>query len=332
MTTGKKTDKLIKRGSLLLLLVLVGGVSLSGFGPFASILGAKEADEPEKIAAIPPAPATQTATGDVITVLRSNDGVVALLDPSSSAWSRAQMTKISLAPQTIVTPNGGGSVSELAVKAIHNDSGLAIRLEWNDDTRDNETVHQVRFRDGVAVQFPTPDTSDTVLSMGSPHGPVNIWHWKADWEPDAPKMNTAPYDEPKASINTSPSVLYSRLHVDSPIEQENAQGKSGPNTGIYNMFGQNAHKSPVEDIVAIGVSSITTKPPNFQILKGRGQWKDGKWNVVIYKPLTPKTKDPTSPVFREGKHINAAFAVWNGANKERNGMKSISNWTSLLFR
>jgi len=252
-----------------------------------------------------------------------------LLDPMCRFWSTAPAATIALQPQNIVTPYGGGSINTVLVKGLRLGSGVAFRLEWKDETKDNDTVHQTKFRDAVAIEFPLGTTSDTVLAMGSPHGPVNIWQWKADWEQDAPVMNDKPYDSDvdSPSIGSSQSV-YKRLHVDTPKEANTAQGRGGPVSGIYNLFPQSSHHSPVEDLVAVGISSVTSKPERFQTIKGRGVWRDGRWHVVIYKPLVEK-KDEACPGFAPKSTINAAVAVWNGSKQERNGMKSLSNWVTL---
>lgn len=275
---------------------------------------------------------SSTVSADTIEMRQSSCAVNDALDPMHRLWTSVPAAPIALQAQTVVTPYGGGSTKVVLVKSLRLTSGVAFRFEWKDETRDNDTVHQTRFRDAVAIEFPLDTAGDTVLAMGSPHGPVNIWQWKADWEPDAPIMNDSPYakdvDSPAGVARTS---VYKRLHVDSSREANVAQGPGGPACGVYNLFPQSAHKSPVEDIVAIGISSVTTKPERFQTLKGRGVWKAGSWHAVIYKSLVDKG-DGTCPQFLAGSSMNAAIAVWNGARQDRNGMKSLSNWATLKIR
>ncbi len=286
-----------------------------------------------------PAPVTPPASvpklpagGAVLEMSKASVSEKEALNPLSGAWASAPAASVPLQAQKIVTPHGGGSVPALSVKSLHLDNGIAFHFEWSDESKDNDTVHQVKFRDAVAIEFPVGSSKDTVLSMGCPHGPVNIWHWKADWEPDAPRMNDLPYtanpDWPRPSAKDN--LIYSRLHVDSDLEPNAAQGLGGPSSKVYTLFPQNAHKSPVEDIVAIGVSSVSTKPERFQVLKGRGVWQDKKWHVVIFKPFG--LDDPAAPQFKAGESMNVAFAVWNGSKQDRNGQKSISNWATLKCR
>lgn len=304
---------------------------------FASInTGANcQAAEKTKVAASTAASKNQAAAAPSKAAIAMKMGVSRyslneVLDPFSKAWSPALQTKLPLYKQNLVVPFGGGSVKELSVQSLKIKEGVAFRLEWQDATKDNDTVHQVKFRDAAAIEFPIGPVSDTVLSMGSPHGPVNIWQWKADWEPDAPVMSTSPYEDHASQSESACPVVYKRLAVDSSKEQEAAQGKNGPTSILpNNLFPQSAHsKSPVEDIIAIGISSVTTKAQPLQALKGRGVWKDGHWHVVIFKP--DNKNDPNSPQFEAGQKQNLAFAVWNGSQQDRNGMKSISNWTTIV--
>ncbi len=302
-------------------------------GRFPLSADSAEVANPAKEKVLPTSPAgaesPKAASAAVIEMRQVSCSDRDLLDPMSGVWQTRSGSDIGLQPQTVVTPCGGGSIKSIKVKSARTASGVAFCFEWQDDTKDNDTVHQVKFRDAVAIEFPIAKGSDTVLAMGSPHGPVNIWQWKADWEPDAPEMNAVPYekDVDSPSIGSSRSV-YRRLHVDSPREANAAQGKGGPVDGVYNLFPQSAHKSPVEDIVAIGISSVTTKPERFQNLKGKGVWKNGSWHVVVYKPLSDKS-DSACPRFSLGDSINTAIAVWNGSKQDRNGMKSLSNWVTL---
>lgn len=255
-----------------------------------------------------------------------------LLNPFDKLWSEPKSVTVPLYRQDLVVPFGGGSINSISVKSLKLKEGVIFRLEWTDASKDNDTVHQSKFRDAAAIEFPIGQVEDTVLSMGSPHGPVNIWHWKADWEADAPVMNTGPYANGNENPDGRAPLLYPKLAVDSAREQEVAQGKNGPTGQLRNFFPQNLHKrSPVEDIVAIGISSVTSKPEHLQSLQGRGQWKDGSWHLVIFKPDAGKD-DQTSPQFKTGRRLNLAFAVWNGSAQDRNGMKSISNWSTLICR
>jgi complex iron-sulfur molybdoenzyme family reductase subunit gamma len=85
--------------------------------------------------------------------------------------------------------------------------------------------------------------------------------------------------------------------------------------------------SPVEDIVAGGFGTLTAEPASNQNVQGYGAWADGKWRVIFSRDLTsPEAEDAS---FTTGKVYSIAFAAWDGANGERNGQKSTSQWISL---
>ena len=85
-------------------------------------------------------------------------------------------------------------------------------------------------------------------------------------------------------------------------------------------------KNPVEELTAHGFGSAThiDKTPS----RGRGVWSDGKWYVVINRPI--ETADPL--IVRFNKNPNqqlVAFAVWDGNAANRGGRKNITNWTPM---
>jgi DMSO reductase family type II enzyme heme b subunit len=49
--------------------------------------------------------------------------------------------------------------------------------------------------------------------------------------------------------------------------------------------------------------------------------------VVVKRTL--ENGDANDTQFKSGMSIPIAFAVWDGANIERNGMKSLSTWFTL---
>jgi DMSO reductase family type II enzyme heme b subunit len=62
-------------------------------------------------------------------------------------------------------------------------------------------------------------------------------------------------------------------------------------------------------------------------LLARARWADGRWEVVLARPLAGKDGGvKLSP----GESTNVAFAVWEGASQERAGIKAFSKqWREL---
>jgi len=64
-------------------------------------------------------------------------------------------------------------------------------------------------------------------------------------------------------------------------------------------------------------------------LKGAGKWKDGRWSVVLSRPL--KTEAANDLQFEEGRYIPISFANWDGIQGEKGGRHSFSSWFWLLL-
>jgi hypothetical protein len=68
--------------------------------------------------------------------------------------------------------------------------------------------------------------------------------------------------------------------------------------------------------------------PESQLLSGGGSWVEGRWTVVIRRPL--RTADATGEVqLATGRLVPVAFHVWEGANGETGLRMSLSSWMYL---
>jgi DMSO reductase family type II enzyme heme b subunit len=114
----------------------------------------------------------------------------------------------------------------------------------------------------------------------------------------------------------------------------------GPfNSGIWSgkiMSDPTLRVSSVEDLSANGFSTLTTQA--HQDVIGNGVWEPSgsvkggaysgpTWRVVVKRSL--ESGDANDVQFKAGMSVPIAFAVWDGANIERNGMKSLSTWFTL---
>jgi DMSO reductase family type II enzyme heme b subunit len=90
-----------------------------------------------------------------------------------------------------------------------------------------------------------------------------------------------------------------------------------------------ARSSAVENLVATGVGTITSQPAEAQVVRGAGRWADGAWRVVLVRSLrAPQANDAA---FSPGETSAIAFAVWNGAERDKNGQKAVSVWQRLVI-
>jgi len=115
----------------------------------------------------------------------------ALLDPAAKAWSKVDREVVDLVGmpvhlqssryvRTVWADKLIGKVRAVSVRAAHDGERVAVRMEWNDDTRNTEFADR-RFPDAAAVLFPTNGDAPLV-SLGTPEAGVNEWFWRADLE------------------------------------------------------------------------------------------------------------------------------------------------------
>lgn len=93
-------------------------------------------------------------------------------------------------------------------------------------------------------------------------------------------------------------------------------GKSTP----VNVWYWNAKEGP-DEILAGGPGTITTIGHD---IGSHAEYADGQWTLVLSRNLTVAGENRTE--FRMNHDVDAAFAVWNGANEERSGHHAVSAW------
>ena len=80
----------------------------------------------------------------------------------------------------------------------------------------------------------------------------------------------------------------------------------------------------VEESNAKGIRNYKLQSPDNQEAEGVGQWEDGRWRVLIKRPLFSEDKDDTQ--FEKGKLIPLAITVWDGSSGEYGVKKAVSSW------
>jgi mono/diheme cytochrome c family protein len=253
-------------------------------------------------------------------------GAIAV-DPESRQWS--QTTAYAVPLRTLwVRPAAPEAV---IVRAITNGEDLAIRLEWSDAVVDQDLLKPEQFRDACAVQFPLPSNAPapSLFTMGAKGSRVNIWHWKADWQADldSPEVfRDVETEHPGMAVDSYPLSK-------SELAQQPALGRALQDPAYLtaqaagNPIGTRLHPSPVEDLVAEGFGTLTSQPPADQNVRGRGVWREGRWEVVFVRSLAGRGDIDAS--LSAGQSVSIAFAVWDGAKGDRNGKKSVTEWMTL---
>lgn len=296
--------------------VITPSQSAASTGTSPSLSGGQPA------AATPEAPLPKLAVAKVSAVPDSNNP----LDP---AWDKVAVTEIPIAPQQVAQPVlEKGTVSVLSVQALHDESRYAWRLSW-DKPSPAMDIDVGQFTDAVALQFPLVDGAP--YTMGGPGLPVRMLYWKAAWQRDVDKgfqglaalYPNAHYDmywfsEGKGKEPHAPDGSTDNPHA----QQFMVASKSKNPMADYHR------KHPIEEMTAHGFGSGTHIDDT--ISRGRGMWQDGKWFVVIDRPI--QAGDPMVERFKSAPDKQLiAFAVWDGDNANRGGKKQISNWIPMTI-
>ncbi|ODS34597.1 MAG: nitrite oxidoreductase gamma subunit [Candidatus Scalindua rubra] len=252
------------------------------------------------------------------------------INSTDKAFEQVDPLKIELQIQDLAFPNGGGSVTELEVRGFHNGETIFFGLTWSDETRDERAITSTQYRDAVGMMFPldivtiSPETPFSPR-MGDRGRPVNIWHWKADWEKELHLAGGYEHMEDQyPNMNSDFDFDPNPLHYHKEA-YESVPLMAGGIAGGSILSKANRGRS-VEDMNAIGFGTLTSQA--HQDVKGKGTWANGKWNVVVYRSLITPDKDDVQ--FVPGMETFFNVAVWNGNEGDRDGQKSISiRWSPL---
>lgn len=253
-----------------------------------------------------------------LTVVRVS-GAGPIIDPAAPAWKLAQPVKVAMLPQTVSLPNHPEpAVRELAVRAVHNGGWVAFLIEWKDATLSDRVVLD-NFGDQVAVELPVDIKADPPSPMmGNPGGRVNIMQWRAAFQHDL--------DQGPPTVRALYPNSWADVYPDEVLGAADARPYSGA-LGIENPISR-GRASPVLDQMAEGWGTMTVKPDQHAL--GKGVWKAGVWRVVITRPMV--SDDLNAPRLLPGNRTVAAFAVWDGGNREVGARKAWASWVPLVIR
>lgn len=267
------------------------------------------------------APAKEVLTAKYVRVDKSFQmGVESLM----GLFEDSKGIKVRLQKQDKAFPYGGGSIKYAEVKAVHDGTTIYFQISWKDSTRNARTIAVQEFRDAVALMFPLGAVEITPAEhfsprMGDREKPVNIWHWKADWEADLVAKGglegvEVQYPNMHDDFDLNPYCLGEYRELITSVEM--LSGGRAAN----NLLSQPGRGRVVEDLNAEGFGTLTTQ--DHQDVNGCSKYNDGVWTVIMYRLLI--TKDHDDIQFAPGGKTYFNVAVWNGGEKDRNGQKNIS--------
>jgi mono/diheme cytochrome c family protein len=210
-------------------------------------------------------------------------------------------------------------IPDFKVAAVHDGNTLAIRLTWRDLTRNDTVTRPEDFEDMAAVQL-FKGSPEPFLGMGWENGNVDLWLWRASWQrrdlvQAGGWLEDYPFDTPtyggllKGKEKGVPDFLTARA--------------------AKNLNANFDATRSASNLAAKGFGSTTFRPKESQVVQAGAAWSDGQWEVVLRRPLVVRAEDGVS--FAPGDQVSAAFAIWDGAARDRNGQKLFSIWHDLTL-
>jgi mono/diheme cytochrome c family protein len=205
----------------------------------------------------------------------------------------------------------------LRVAAVHDGQTLAVRLTWQDATRNDRAVHTEEFEDMAAAQL-FKGGAEPFLGMGSADHGIDLWLWRAGWHREGARgeslLDDYPFDMPHYRELT-------KGHPGEPPDFLTARAAGNPHA--------RADGASAASLAAKGLGSTSFRPKASQLVTARSAHDGGRWTVVLRRPLAagPEGGVPLEP----GARCSVAFALWDGAARDRNGQKLVSVWQDLTL-
>ena len=246
--------------------------------------------------------------------------------PSSAAerdWTQTQPVHLQVTPLWWRTDDN----PDLQVQAIHDGKTLAMRLTWIDKTPNLESLHSESFKDAVAVEV-YRGSKEPFLGMGSSESPVDVWFWDADRQNNLAKIEES---HPNAVADVYPfnEAAVTSAELTRPTgRMANQPVIAFPARSAGNQIVPPANGSGGSTLHAAGPRTLSFRMPTSQIVQAHGTWSDGRWTVVMTRPLAVASADGGISL-EPGERASVAFALWDGSHQDRNGQKSITIWEDL---
>ena len=217
-------------------------------------------------------------------------------DPADPAWLVAEAVSIPLAGQATYAPRWQNpAVTDLLVQAMYNRDEMMLRIRWNDRTSDSiPTDPTVSLAEGWAAD----DTYPVILAegqreRGAYRDGVEVLFPASDHGPILPHFV---YGDPLRPVDVWRWTAGGATDSAGPAEVMRAGGSLRPPE----------------------VSSASQ-----QLVTARAQWADGRWTLVVRRPMTSEAP------FQPGSLVPIAFHARDGSHGETGLRMSVSSWYFL---
>ncbi|MGE4509524.1 MAG: ethylbenzene dehydrogenase-related protein [Sulfurimonadaceae bacterium] len=257
--------------------------------------------------------ATAVSASSAITAVKVN-GNIDKVSYDSAVWKQAKMTTVTLYPQTTIAfndkkaneLNADAKAMTAQVGAIYNGSQIAFIMKWADGTKNVTYANTTdTYADGFAIQFASDAKNPKELpyiGMGSDGRPVVIHLQKEVYGSYEPNGN----GDVAHQVNPNQTHLFGK-----ELEAYNKHVRS---------LGSNDYE---KTFVAEGFRSTTEIKDGSSKGYSRFGYANKGWSGTLSRPL----KD--AYVNLDAAAIPVAFAIWDGAKMNRNGLKYLTGWTAV---
>lgn len=156
------------------------------------------------------------------------------------------------------------------------------------------------------------------LSVRSAHNGKEVF-FLLEWQDPSQNVDHSGTDFPDGA-----GVLFP-LNADAPLNQMGSEKQP-----VNAWFWRADFEDGGQTITARGLGSVTAAEKSS--VSAQGQWQDGRWRLVLARPLAVGEQEGEAVQLAVGKTCKVAFAVWEGSSGERAGLKSFSKqWRELTL-
>lgn len=92
-----------------------------------------------------------------------------------------------------------------------------------------------------------------------------------------------------------------------------------------------ADRNLTQEGLSLGFSPVVLGATSIEKLKSEAMYEEGRWTLLIQRPLVHKNTLDSVPLVQEQK-VPLAIAIWDGGNRETKKTRSSSMWLDLLLR
>ena len=242
-------------------------------------------------------------------------GDVTKVTPTSKVWDSVKGTEVDLYPQTTIrlndakanAANAHAKAKAATAKAIYDGKNIAFLLIWPDGTRTVQSGYRSdSYADGFAVQLPENYSDPKKLpyiGMGSTGRPVIIHLQKA----------VQPIYEPNGNgdVGMQQNKLSKPIFTKKEIEKYHAAQRKLAVADYQRSF------------VSEGFRSMTEIKDGSEKFSADMKYSHKNWHGTVVRPLKDAYLNLNNGAFP------VAFAVWDGASMQRDGLKRLSQWVPV---